>query len=270
MSYRNTLVLSAVALASLLASGCASTGARESRDNAGLSPVTDPTLGGGEGVYRFGSKNLDPLLHLDRYPDLRVLLLSDLPDTISEAHIKYIKRWVQDGGVLWVEGRAASSPALEEITPIRRGDFGFKKTATDARGGELVVRDVSPKLVIADHELTDGVQQLYVFPRFKFDGTQNAQPLLQMTGTDGSSGTVIAAVPVGRGYVVLDGTARENRFLFGRIRGFDADHPNAVEQNGGWNSYDWGKLVANADHHATRELAASRGQGESGTGTGRP
>jgi hypothetical protein len=126
---------------------------------------------------------------------------------------------------------------------------------------ELVVRGASERLRIHDHPLTEGVEQLYVFPRYRFDGTLHAQPILEMTDTRGNHGIVIAAVPIDQGLVVLDGTARRERTFFGRLPEFDASNPNAVRDGEGWNSYDWSRLVDNARRHDSgdrRDASASR------------
>ncbi len=84
---------------------------------------------------------------------------------------------------------------------------------------------------------------------------EGAQSLVEMTDDQGNHGLVLAAVPVGRGWVVLDGTARSRRRLpFGRLPGFDPDHPNALKSDGVWRSYDWPKLLANAKEGATESL----------------
>ena len=57
--------------------------------------------------------------------------------------------------------------------------------------------------------------------------------------------------------MVLDGTAREKRWLFGRVRGFSANHPNAVRLGDRWNSYDWDRLL-----ESVREVASNRRGGQ--------
>ena len=67
----------------------------------------------------------------------------------------------------------------------------------------------------------------------------------------GNHGLVLVAVPIGRGLVVLDETARSRRRLpFGRLPGFDPDHPNALKQDGVWRNYDWPELLTNAKERA--------------------
>jgi hypothetical protein len=85
-----------------------------------------------------------------------------------------------------------------------------------------------------------------VFPRRSFDGTRNALPILEMTDSKGYHGLVIAALPIGKGLLVLDGTSRQQRRYFHRIPDFSGKHPNAVKQGKSWNSYDWAKLMENA------------------------
>lgn len=205
-----------------------------------------------EGVYRVNFERVDELLELNATPGIRLLLLDGTkPKVVSDSHIKVLRNWVEAGGVLWVAGDGLDSVLAKNIAPYRVGRFGYKKASTDKRGGELVVKGVTPRLVIEDHAITDGVTQLYLFPRFRFDGTQNATPLVRMSDTQGSTGLVLAAVPLGKGLLVLDGTARKQRmYFFGRTPGLKEDHPNSVKQEGVWNSYDWEKLVSNARSYA--------------------
>jgi hypothetical protein len=70
---------------------------------------------------------------------------------------------------------------------------------------------------------------------------------------------VLIALPVGRGFMILDGTARKGHLLFRRLKGFDAAHPNSLKQDSGWNSYDWDKLRVNARDHARQALAGGEG-----------
>lgn len=229
--------------------------------STGPKPFTTPTTGAGPvplaqvrpGVYRIPEGNADAVLALAQRPEVRVLVLGTIdPERVSDAHMTAIRDWVQQGGVLWVEGRAVESGALKLVLPVKVDTFTFRKTTTGSRAGELVVRGATPQMMIHDSPLTAGVSQLYLYPRYRFDGTPDAQPLVELTDESGNHGTVLADVRLGRGLVVLDGTARENRALFGRIEGFDANHPNAIEQNGNWNSYDWNTLVANAQSFTSR------------------
>lgn len=200
------------------------------------------------GLYRLDPKKMDDILKLPKMEGVHVLLASKLrPKLISDAHIHILTEWIERGGILWLESESVESEVVRQIVPINVDDFKYTKSGTGKPGGELVVRGVSPRLVIGDHPLTEGVSQLYVYPRRKFDGTRKAEPIVEMTDTEGNHGLVIAAIRMDAGYVVLDGTARDKKFLFGRLRGFDSDHPNALSQpDGGWNSYDWEKLLANA------------------------
>jgi hypothetical protein len=75
------------------------------------------------------------------------------------------------------------------------------------------------------------VEQLYLYPQRDFTGTPKVQALVEMTNPEGERGVILGAVPYGKGWIVLDGTARETRrawWPFGRSKGFDEDHPNAV------------------------------------------
>ena len=202
---------------------------------------------------RITFERIDELLALPQRADLELLVLEDTePEAVSEAHITRLREWVEAGGVLWAAGEGLDSALVKELVPVTLNEFAFAKSSTGDPGGELVVKGVSPRLVIEDHPLTVGVTQLYLFPQRRVDGTKDLQPLVRMTDTRGTTGVVLGTVPLGRGLVVLDGTARKQGFLFGRIDGFDDDHPNAVEQDGVWNTYDWATLEANARAFARR------------------
>jgi len=200
-----------------------------------------------EGIYRLQPRRIDQLLLFDSLPGLRVLIIDEsAPEKFSDSHIQALKEWIERGGVLWAEEKGVETRILAQIAPVVVRNYEYHKSGTGKKGGELVVRGGSPNLVIGDHPLTEGVQQLYVFPRRTFDGTRDAAPILEMTDQKGKHGLVIAALSIGRGLLVLDGTSRKQRRIFHRIPDFDEDHPNAVNRTGSWNSYDWPKLLANA------------------------
>ena len=209
-----------------------------------------------EGVYRIDSKTIDDLLTIPSHTDLDVLVLEDNETkSISDAHMSLLRQWVETGGVLWVAGDGLESSLAQTVAPFRLQSFDFVRSSSGNRGGELIVKGLSPRMTIGDHALTAGVSQLYLFARSKFDGTDRAVPLVQMGDSAGNSGWVLVAVPVGRGFLILDGTARKQHLLFRRLKGFDEAHPNSLEQDAGWNSYDWDKLRLNARDHARQTLA---------------
>ncbi len=217
------------------------------------------------GIYRINWKTIDDLLTIRSQVDLDVLVLETKKTrSISDAHLKLLREWVESGGVLWVAGDGLESSLAQTVAPFRSESFDFVRSSSGNRGGELIVKGLSPRMTIADQALTAGVNQLYLFARSKFDGTERAEPLVQMGDTAGNSGWVLAAVPVGRGYLVLDGTARNEHWIFRRLKGFDEDHPNSLKQDAGWNSYDWDKLRANAREHARQALAGGEGSQPSG------
>ena len=203
------------------------------------------------GISRIDWKTIDDLLTIRDRADLNVLVLEDhKTKSISDAHMKLLRQWVESGGVLWVAGDGLESSLAQTVAPFRFESFDFVRSSSGNRGGELIVKGLSPRMTIADHALTAGVSQLYLFARSKFDGPQRAEPLVKMGDTAGNSGWVLAAVRVGSGFMVLDGTARKDRWLFRRLKGFDASHLNSLKQDSGWNSYDWDKLQVNARDHA--------------------
>ncbi len=212
------------------------------------------------GIYRIDGKTIDDLLTIRSDADLKVLVLEDNnTKSISDAHMKLLREWVESGGVLWVAGDGLESSLAQTVAPFRFESFDFVRSSSGNRGGELIVKGLSPRMTIADHALTAGVSQLYLFARSKFDGTERAEPLVQMGDTAGNSGWVLVAVRVGRGFMILDGTARKGHWLFRRLKGFNEAHPNSLKQDSGWNSYDWDKLRVNALDHARQALAGGDG-----------
>jgi hypothetical protein len=208
-----------------------------------------------EGIYRIDSKTIDDLLTIPSHADLEVLVLEDNETkSTSDAHMSLLRQWVESGGVLWVAGEGLESSLAQTVAPYRLQSFDFVRSSSGNRGGELIVKGLSPRMTIGDHALTTGVSQLYLFARSKFDGTDRAVPLVQMGDSAGNSGWVLVAVPVGRGFLILDGTARKQHLLFRRLKGFDEAHPNSLEQDTGWNSYDWDQLRVNARDHARQAL----------------
>ena len=208
------------------------------------------------GTYRIDKKTIDDLLTISSRPDLNVLLLEDgKMSNVSDAHMNLLRQWVESGGVLWVAGDGLESALAQTVAPFRVAPFDFVRSSSGKRGGELIVKGLSPRMTIADHALTTGVSQLYLFARSKFDGTDRAELLVQMGDTAGNSGWVMVAVPVGRGLMILDGTARKERWLFRKLKGFDKDHPNSLKQDSGWNNYDWDKILVNARDHARQALS---------------
>jgi hypothetical protein len=209
-----------------------------------------------QGVYQIDAMAIDELLTIGSRSDVSVLVLEDKETkSISDAHMKVLRGWVEAGGVLWVAGDGLESSLAQTVAPFRWNAFDFVRSSSGNRGGELIVKGLSPRMTISDHVLTEGVSQLYLFAQSKFDGTAGAEPLVQMGDSAGNSGWVLAAVPVGRGFLVLDGTARKGRWIFRRLNGFNDDHPNSLKQDSGWNDYDWDRMLVNARDHAQQELA---------------
>lgn len=212
------------------------------------------------GIFRVDWKTTDDLLNMGSQADLNVLVLEENnTKNISDAHMKLLRQWVESGGFLWVAGDGLDSSLAHTVAPFRSEPFDFVRSSSGNRGGELIVKGLSSRMTIADHTLTEGVSQLYLFARSRFDGTERADPLVQMGDSAGNSGWVLAAVPVGRGFMILDGTARKDHLLFRRLKGFDEAHPNSLKQDSVWNSYDWERLRANARDHARQALAGDDG-----------
>jgi hypothetical protein len=215
-----------------------------------------------DGVYRLDLEEIDELLILDDSPEVRLMFVSQTePQNVSDVHIQAMRDWVARGGVLWAEGEGLRSALLRSIVPVEARDFDFYKT-TGGWGGELIVKGALPQHVIHDHPLTEGVERLYLYPRRDFTATPKLEPLVEMTNPEGERAVVIGAVPHGRGYVVLDGTARETRrawWPFRRNRSFDEDHPNAVRLGERWDSYDWDELIEAAERTAADSMQGTQG-----------
>ena len=104
------------------------------------------------------------------------------------------------------------------------------------------------------------MERLYLYPHKSFAGTPKLQPLVEMTNPEGERGVILGALPYGGGWIVLDGTARYKRrawWPFGRARGFDEDHPNAIRLGDRWNSYDWDRLLQSAVQVAEERRASN-------------
>ena len=201
-----------------------------------------------EGMYRIDLERPDDLLLMNDIQEVHVLVLST-EDTaaISDVHLVALRDWVAKGGALWVEGKGIGSGVVGSLIGVEARPFDVYKTTGDRNGGELIVKGALPQHVIHDHVLTQGVTRLYLYPRYDFTGTPKLEPLVEMTNPEGDHGVILGAVPYGKGWIVLDGTARgQGRawWPFGRSRGFDPDHPNAVRLGEQWNSYDWDRLQA--------------------------
>ncbi len=219
------------------------------------------------GVFKLDA--LDDLLQLRGESAVSVLLIEEKvdPKLISDVHIRLVREWVQGGGVLWLAEEGLESPLATPLASFIVNEFEYKKSATGKQGGELIVRGVSPRHVIGDSDLTLGVEQLYLYPRYRFDGTEDVTPLVTLTDTEGNHGMVLAALPVESGLIVLDGTARKKKGFVGRmfgkgLAGFNPEHPNSLKQGKDWNNYDWKKIWLNAAHHAETAFAAG-GEGDS-------
>ncbi len=212
------------------------------------------------GVYRSDWRSIDDLLTIGDQAELSVLVLEDKKTKkVSDAHMTVLRQWVVSGGILWVAGDGLESSLAQAVAQFRTESFDFVRSTSGKRGGELIVKGLSPRMTIVEGPFTEDVTQLYLFARSKFDGTAHAEPLVKMGDGEGNSGWVLAAVPIGRGFVILDGTARKGHRFFRRLKGFDEDHPNSLEQDSGWNSYDWETLQDNVRDLARRSLDGDAG-----------
>jgi len=212
------------------------------------------------GVYRSDWRTIDDLLTIGDQAELSVLILEDnKTKSISDAHMTALRQWVESGGVLWVAGDGLKSSLAQAVAPFQTESFDFVRSTSGKRGGELIVKGLSPRMTIVDGPFTAEVSQLYLFARSKFDGTARAEPLVQMGDSEGNSGWVLAAVPIGQGFVILDGTARKGHWLFRRLKGFNEDHPNSLKRDSLWDSYDWVTLQDNVRDSARRALDGDTG-----------
>lgn len=221
------------------------------------------------GVYRSDWRTIDDLLTLRDQAKVSVLVLEDKKTkNVSDAHMRALRQWVESGGVLWVAGDGLESSLARAVARFRTEPFDFVRSTSGKRGGELIVKGLSPRMTIVDGPFTTEVSQLYLFARSKFDGTARAEPLVKMGDSEGNSGWVLAAVPIGQGFVILDGTARKGHWLFRRLKGFDEDHPNSLKRDSVWDSYDWGTLQDNVRDWARRALDGDDGNALAGRSSG--
>jgi len=203
-----------------------------------------------DGVYALEPERMDDLLELETQPDLRVLLIGKTePKATSEVHGAALRKWIESGGVAWVWGDAAESALIKKVDAnIRASNFEFKKSTTGKKGGELVAKGMSDKMIIHDTPLTEGVNELYIHPAKRYDDTRGLVPVVEMTDSEGNHGVVLGTVQLGKGAIVLDGTRSSGAdIMFWKKHGYDKEHPHAVKQSSGeWNSYDWDRLLQNA------------------------
>jgi len=213
-----------------------------------------------EGMFRVEFERPDDILLLNDIPQVHVIVVSgDDASSLSEVHLMKLRDWMARGGVLWVEGRGLESGLADAFVSVQNRSFSFRKDTGDS-AGELIVKGALPQHMIHDHPLTAGVEQLYLYPQRDFTGTPKLQPLVEMTNPEGDRGVILGAVPYGKGWIVLDGTARETRrawWPFGRSKGFDEDHPNAVRLGDRWNAYDWDRLLRNTSQVAQETMASN-------------
>jgi hypothetical protein len=217
-----------------------------------------------DGVWAIDPKHIDDVLNIRDRGDVGVLIVADKePQNFSAPHLKAVRDWVDAGGVLWIQGRGLESTIARDLAQPKVASFDYTKPTTGKKGGELITRDDSTVATFADHPFLEGVQKLYLFPAERFNDTPNATPLVQMKDSKGNNNVVLAAVPVGVGWVVLDGTLREDGVLpFSRVPGFNPRYPNATKQGGDWVSYDWDKIRDNARRVAVASLSNDRGDVE--------
>jgi hypothetical protein len=231
-------------------------------DRGDKSTVEVRTPANVQGVKHLESyEDVNGLLSLTEKPDVAVLAVSKKLDAqgVSDAHLKVLTDWIEAGGTPWVAGGALDSGFVHSLVGYEAKDFAFKKSATGKRGGELIVRDLTPNLKINQHPLTQGVGKLYVYPRYAIEASDPREtiPLIEMTDSDGKHGVVLAARALGRGFVVLDGTARGDETSTASLPGFDPAHPNAEMTPDGYQGYDWDKLFVNAVELAQNRLQES-------------
>lgn len=213
-----------------------------------------------QGTFRVDFQSPDDLLLLDDIAEVHVIVLGgEDASSLSQIHLMKLRDWIARGGVMWAEGRGLESGVVEAFIPMEDRSFAFRKNEGEG-AGELIVKGALPQHVIHDHPLTRGVEQLYLYPQRDFTGTPKLQPLVEMTSPEGERGVILGAVPYGKGWIVLDGTARETRrawWPFGRSKGFDEDHPNAVRLGERWNAYDWDRLLRSTAEAAQQTLASN-------------
>lgn len=208
---------------------------------------------GDPGVVTLDAARVDDLLSLtgDTSTHLLIVPVKVEGKKITQEHVTETRRWLESGGVIWAEGDGLNSRLVRALAEPKVASYKFRSPTTGHPGGEMIIRKKSARFSIRDHALTEGVNQLYIIPSERLNGTKGAIALVEMTDALGEYGAVISAIPVGQGFIVLDGTARKNRPpTKGRVLEFDKNHPNAKKEGSNWNSFDWDLLKANAIAHA--------------------
>lgn len=123
------------------------------------------------------------------------------PNYIQAADIKFLKKWVNKGGVLLLLGN--DSPNCE-FTHFNRlaGEFGFYMQPKTLNPVTNRVWDMAAETKFTDHPLFAGVKKIYMKEVAPLVLSKNAKTVLK----DGESeATLIAETSYGKGYVLLVG-----------------------------------------------------------------
>jgi len=200
------------------------------------------------GIAVFPGATLDSLLTLGESEIEVILITAKLrnPKELTQAHIDGVRGWIETGGILWAEGTGLDNRLVQELVSFEMTPYKYVNSAMKP-DGQVIVRSAKSRNVIHEHIVTEGVETLFIVPTVRFNGTKGMKPIVSMTDGSGQYGVVITSIPIGSGFVVLDGTARKDRGpAYGRITGFDPAYPNTRTENGTPNSYDWSLLQQNA------------------------
>ncbi len=124
------------------------------------------------GVLTLNFEYIDDLLFLDKVPSIRIIEITyGTYKGVSSAHLALLLRWVNSGGIIWINQEGFNSALFKKVNPgILFKEVIVKKEsgATFSQDtGELFVKGLLPQISIANHPITEGVTMLYISPYSK-------------------------------------------------------------------------------------------------------
>ena len=138
------------------------------------------------GILTLGIEYIDDLLFLDKVPSMRIIEITfGSYKAVSSAHLAILLRWVNSGGIIWINQEGFNSTLFKKVNPgILFKEVIVKKEsgATFSHDtGELFVKGLLPQISIADHSITEGVNMLYISPYSKeFVSTIISEPKIKI------------------------------------------------------------------------------------------
>ena len=138
------------------------------------------------GVLTLNFEYIDDLLFLDKVPSIRIIEITyGTYKGVSSAHLALLLRWVNSGGIIWINQEGFNSALFKKVNPgILFKEVIVKKEsgATFSQDtGELFVKGLLPQISIANHPITEGVNMLYISPYSKeFVATIMTEPKIKI------------------------------------------------------------------------------------------